>query len=257
MPEHRLRREIITTAAGQRGGQPGRDLVRLPGTEETGAPPPMCSGRTWSSATCSGCRSCGRPWRTLDNQVPTAAQTAAYLLTRRLLDRAVRWLVSRPALPVGRTGGDRPTAARRRPTAAAAGELFRGNEQAALRARTRVAGGQGFPEERGRSGGAGRRTASGWSTWSRWPRPGRPDSDAIDDVAAIYFTLSERFRVDAILSQISALPRRGPLADPGPDGAALRPVRRAGRPDLAGVGLHVADGGSRGPGRGVGAARTT
>ena len=52
-------------------------------------------------------------------------------------------------------------------------------------------------------------------------------------MAAVYFVLSDRFRVDALLSKISAAAPRRPLADAGPDGAAVRPLRRARRADRA------------------------
>ena len=51
-------------------------------------------------------------------------------------------------------------------------------------------------------------------------------SDA-EDVARLYFALSERFEVDAMLTRITQLPRDDRWTRAGPGGAALRPLRRA------------------------------
>src|SRR5207248_273572 len=100
----------------------------------------------------------------LDNKVPTSAQTTLYLELRRLLDRAVRWLVTNHRVPL--------------------------------------------------------------------------------DVNA------EIARLRPGLSRL--LPALGSLVR-GPDGAAVRPVRRPGRAHLRGTGVHVHRGGGRGAGHAVGA----
>ena len=91
--------------AGQRGGQPRRHIVRLPrGGGDRGDARRTCCARTWWCARCTACATCGAAVEALDNQVPTGAQTAVYLEARRLLDRAVRWLLTNRRSPHRRAG---------------------------------------------------------------------------------------------------------------------------------------------------------
>ena len=80
--------------------------------------------------------------------MPTAAQTAVYLETRRLMDRAVRWLLSNRRPPLDVPTRDRPAAARRRGAAAARSTtLFRGKERDALHAHAEAIVKLGIPDD--------------------------------------------------------------------------------------------------------------
>src|SRR5690606_25040584 len=88
------------------------------------------------------------------------------------------------------------------------GTLFRGHERETLRQHVARLVGQGVPED-----------VADWATRVMYgfglidivevtrAVGGDPAGDAVDEVAGIYFVLSQRFRVDTVLSKISELPR--------------------------------------------------
>jgi glutamate dehydrogenase len=139
----------------------------------------------------------------LDNKVPTAAQTTIYLELRRLLDRAVRWLVANRRSPLDVPG----EIARFRPGVSALlgrlETLFIGSEQAALHAHVKQIEERGLPTDLAQQV---TRVMYGFGVLDIVETARRSDRDP-DTVAGVYFLLSERFRVDALLSQISLLPR--------------------------------------------------
>ena len=189
--------------AGQRGGQPGRHLVRLPGTGGDRGQLRRRGARLRGGA--RRLRPAGAVARRRGAGQPGAHRGAdrADLEIRRLLDRAVRWLVANRRSPIDVTG----EIDRLRPgvQAAAAKARFALPRTGARSVRQHAAAlaEQGIPES-WRNGLPGSRTASACSTWWRWRTP--PGRD-LDEVASVYFALSDRFRVDDLLSQISALPR--------------------------------------------------
>src|SRR5262249_35720588 len=139
----------------------------------------------------------------LDNKVPVDAQTAVYLEVRRLLDRATRWLVSNRRSPLDVPG----EIARFQPGVAALlpklRSLFRGREREALEEDCGTLGQFGLPMDV-----ADHATRLMYSFGLLDILETAHASKApIDEVAAVYFVLSERFRIDELLSKISALPR--------------------------------------------------
>src|SRR5262249_1866274 len=139
----------------------------------------------------------------LDNKVPTNAQTAVYLEVRRLLDRAVRWLVTNHRVPLDVTA----EIARLRPGVAALlprlGTFCPGPARESLREYADKLHHLGIPAD-----------IADWSTrivygFGLLDIVGLADSSGRDlaEVAGVYFVLSERFRVDDLLSRISLLPR--------------------------------------------------
>jgi glutamate dehydrogenase len=156
-------------------------------------------------------------WRAveeLDTKVPTEAQTTVYLEVRRLLDRAVRWLVTNHRVPLDVTA----ETARLRPGVEAllpkVETLFRGKERDALRRYADHLHDLGIP-----------RDLADWATWILYgfglldivaladSAGAQPAGEAgsvrqdLADVASVYFVVSERFLVDDLLSRISLLPR--------------------------------------------------
>ena len=138
-----------------------------------------------------------------DGRIPVSAQIAVYLNTRRLLDRAVRWLLQNRRAPLDVTAeiaALRPGVARLLPRL---NSLYRGAEREALRRQVASLVAQGVPED-----------LADWTTRLRY---GFGLLDVVEvstahqrdpaEVAEVYFALSERFRVDAVLSNVS-LPRR-------------------------------------------------
>ncbi len=138
----------------------------------------------------------------LDNTVPTAAQTKVYLELRRLLDRAVRWLVTNRRSPLDVTGEIGRFAA----VAGLLGELdtrFVGAERESLLAHMEEVEARGVPASLAT---AAARVMYGFGLLDV-VETARVTARAPGDVAPVYFVLSDRFRVDALLSKISLLPR--------------------------------------------------
>jgi glutamate dehydrogenase len=145
--------------------------------------------------------------------VPEAARTDVLLQIRRLVDRAVRWLVA------NRTTIDVTAEINRFQPGLTAllpqlPELFQGRERETLLARVAELVAGGLPQE-----------IAEWSTRVQYGfglldvvevAQGRVDGAGalrqreqdVEPVASVYFVLSDRFRVDELLSRISALPRQ-------------------------------------------------
>ena len=141
----------------------------------------------------------------LDNVVPTAAQTALYLEFRRLLDRSVRWFLTAAALDARHRRRDRAVPRRRARAAPQVPDLLRGDErkrrldrQAAELVKA------GVPDELAVRAAIAARLVHRCSTSSTSPpTPAATPSD----VAPLYYLVSERFGIDAMLSKVTALPR--------------------------------------------------
>ncbi|MHB1612832.1 MAG: NAD-glutamate dehydrogenase [Actinomycetes bacterium] len=203
LAEHRLRREIITTAVVN-------DMVNRAGMtfafraqEETGAGPAEVA-RAYT--VCREIFGLDRLWadiESFDARVPPAAQIAMYLDIRRLLDRATRWLLQARhatvdvAAEIARFEADLADLAPRVP------DLLRGEEAERLQRRVEELLGLGAPRE------------------LAVPVAGLLDAFSLLDVvelaqaheapagqvAELYFALSERFGVDRLLVRITGLPR--------------------------------------------------
>jgi glutamate dehydrogenase len=203
MPGHRLRREIIATSLVNEVVNRGGTSFVFRAMEESGASAAdvirayvvirdlygLCD--VWDAA------------EKLDNKVPTAAQTLVYLETRRLLDRAVRWLVSNRRSPIDvaaeiarlRTGVDDllPQLA----------SVVVGADRRSMVAHAAKLGEEGVPTDLAK---ATTRVVYGFGLLDileTAKATGRPAAE----VAAVYFELSERFQIDVMLSHISRLPR--------------------------------------------------
>ena len=206
MTGHRLRREIVTTSVVNEVGQPGRHLVRVPGgggdRRQRGRRDPGLRGGAGglrpARAVASG-GGAGQP------AADDARRPTVYLEVRRLVDRAVRWLVTNRRSPIDVTAEIarlQPGVAKLLPQLA---ELFRGRERETLLAAQRAAlverpARRTWPDC-GDPGDVRLRAAGHRRGGAR--RRGRD----LTEVAGVYFVLSERFRVDDLLSKISALPR--------------------------------------------------
>jgi glutamate dehydrogenase len=139
----------------------------------------------------------------LDDRVPTSAQTTVYLESRRLMDRAVRWLVTNRRSPIdvpGEIARFRDGVSRLLPRL---DELFVGSERRALRAHVAQMIDAGLPADVAE---AATRLMYSFGLLDV-VETARVTGRDVDEVASVYFVLSERFRVDALLSKISLLPR--------------------------------------------------
>ncbi|MGC9670187.1 NAD-glutamate dehydrogenase [Planosporangium sp. 12N6] len=203
MGRHALRREIVVTQLVNEAVNRGGTSFFYRAMEETGASSADVLRAYVVVREVFGLRELWRSVEELDGRVHTEAQTAVYLEMRRLLDRAVRWLVSNRRSPLdvpGEIGRFRPGVAALLPRL---GTLFRGNERQTLRANVERLVKLGLPEK-----------VADHATRLMYAfglldivETAHATGSSIDEVAGVYFALSERFRVDHLLSKISALPR--------------------------------------------------
>ncbi|MER7282581.1 NAD-glutamate dehydrogenase domain-containing protein, partial [Dactylosporangium sp. NPDC000244] len=203
MAEHPLRREIVTTAVVNEAVNRGGTSFFHRASEETGAGAADVLRASVVVSEVYGLSELRRAVESLDNKIPTKSQTAVYLEMRRLLDRAVRWLVSNRRLPIdvpAEIARLKPGIARLLPQL---DTLFRGRERDALYANTEGLRELGLPEEIADST---TRIMYGFGLLDIVEVASTTDRD-VNEVATVYYLLSERFRVDDLLSRISALPR--------------------------------------------------
>jgi glutamate dehydrogenase len=145
-------------------------------------------------------------WRTLeslDGRVSAAVQTSVCLEVRRLLDEAVRWLVTSRRGPIDVPGEIERLHDGVSQLLVESGTRVRRSERASLRSQVEWLRGQGVPED---IADWATRVMYGFRLLDIVETAHASDHD-VNEVASIYFGLSEQFRADALLSKISALPR--------------------------------------------------
>jgi glutamate dehydrogenase len=145
-------------------------------------------------------------WRrveALDNQVPTAAQCALFLESRRLLDRSTRWvLTSRGGRVDVESEIERFRDEVRRLTPLVP-EMIVGIEHDRLMARAAEFRALGAPEDIAVEAGA---LLDAFGLLDVVEVAQATETDA-EEVARLYFVLSERYEVDRMLTRITHLPR--------------------------------------------------
>ena len=200
---HPLRREIITTSLVNNMVNRGGITFAFRVQEETAASPAQVARAYVVVREVFGLRDFAARVEALDNVVPTRAQTALYLEFRRLLDRSVRWLVqSRP--PVVDVAAEiaryRTTVTALRPKVPG---LLVGAEARRLARRTGELVVHGVPVELAAEAAALLDVYSLLDVTEIAASTGTP----AQEVAPLYFQLSQRFQVDALLGLITRLPR--------------------------------------------------
>ncbi|WP_200214782.1 NAD-glutamate dehydrogenase [Micromonospora coerulea] len=203
MGRHRLRRDIVTTVlvneAINRGGI--SSVFRV--VEETAASAADVIRAYVVVREVFGLRDLWDAVEALDNKVSPELQTSVYLDTRRLLDRAVRWLVTNRRSPIdvpAEIARLRDGVARLLPGLE---NLFYGSERDAIAAHIDSLTSRGLPRDL-----AEQATRLMYSFGLLdVVETARSTGRDVGEVASIYFVLSDRFRVDALLSKISLLPR--------------------------------------------------
>jgi glutamate dehydrogenase len=203
MASHPLRREIVTTRLVNEAVNRGGTTFFFRAMEETAASPVDVLRAYAVVREVYGLPELWQAVESLDGTVPLTVLTTLYLEIRRLLDRAVRWLVTNRRSPVDVAAEiDRLQQGVSRLVAELDTRL-RCNERAALRARTDELHRQGVPQDI-----AHRvvRTTHGFRLLDI-VETARASAQDVDEVAGVYFVLSEQFQADNLLSKISALPR--------------------------------------------------
>ncbi len=203
MAGHRLRREIISTALVNEVVNRGGTSFVFRAMEESGASAADVIRAYVVVRDVYGLPALWAAAEQLDNKAPTPSQTLVYLETRRLLDRAVRWLVSNRRSPIDVAG----EIARLRPGVA---ELLSrlstvvvGKERSSLDAHVHTLIERGIPAE---LAAVVSRVVYGFGMLDILETARATGHDATE-VAKVYFVLSERFQIDLLLSHISRLPR--------------------------------------------------
>jgi glutamate dehydrogenase len=203
MASHRLRREIVTTSVVNEVVNRGGISFVFRAVEETGARTADVIRAYTVVRDVFGLNALWDAVEAEDNKVPAAAQTEVYLEVRRLVDRAVRWLVTNRRTPIDVTA----ETARLRPGVTELlpelDRLFRGSEREALDHNADRIAGHGVPRE-----------LAEWASRLMYGfglldivEVARSTERDLREVAGVYYVVSDRFNVDDILSKISALPR--------------------------------------------------
>jgi glutamate dehydrogenase len=203
MAGHRLRREIISMSLVNEVVNRGGTSFVYRAMEESGASAADVIRAYVVIRDVYGLPEIWAAGEALDNVVPTSAQTLVFLESRRLLDRAVRWLTSTRRSPIdvaGEIAKLRPGVADLLPRLP---QVIVGGERRALDDLVDELAGKGVPEE---LSGAVARVFYGFGLLDILETASSIDRDP-GEVAQVYFVLSERFGIDALLSHISKLPR--------------------------------------------------
>lgn len=203
MAGHRLRREIISTALVNEVVNRGGTSFVFRAMEESGASAADVIRAYVVIRDVFGLREVWEGAERLDNQVPTSSQTLVYLEARRLLDRAVRWLVSNRRSPIDVAGEIehlRPGVGALLPQLQ---QVVVGGERREVETFVEMLADHGIPEELARGVA---RVVYGFGVLDILETAKTTGRDATE-VADVYFVLSERFHIDLLLSHISRLPR--------------------------------------------------
>ncbi|MCA2217314.1 NAD-glutamate dehydrogenase [Jidongwangia harbinensis] len=203
MAGHRLRREIISTAVVNEVVNGGGTSFVFRAMEESGASAADVVRAYVVVRDVFGLPELWAGAEALDNRVPTGAQTLVYLETRRLLDRAVRWLVSNRRSPIDVAG----EIARLRPGVASLlaqlPEVLVGAERESMAETAVEFTERGIPADLAESLC---RVVYGFGLFDILETATATGQD-VTEVAKVYFVISERFQIDLLLSRISQLPR--------------------------------------------------
>ncbi|MGL5911688.1 MAG: NAD-glutamate dehydrogenase, partial [Phycicoccus sp.] len=200
---HPLRREIVTNAVVNSMVNRGGITFAFRALEEAGASAEQVTRAFVVCREVFGLAGFVRAVEALDDTLPTTVHTALYLEFRRLLDRAVRWFVAtRPStLEIG------AEIARFQHVVGALAprvpQLLRGEEQQRLTARAADFTGAGVPAE------LALRAASLLDQYSLLDIVEIAADTGRDpgDVAPLYYLVSERLGIDAMLAKVTRLPR--------------------------------------------------
>ncbi len=200
---HPLRRQIVTTVVVNDMVNRGGITFAFRAGEETGAGPVEVTRAYTVAREVFALPELWSRIETLDNQVPTAAQCALFLESRRLLDRATRWVLTSRG---GRVDVEAEIArfsaevARLTPLVP---DLIVGVEHDRLMARAAEFEALGAPHDLAVESGA-LLDAYGLLDVVQVAQVTETDSE---EVARLYFVLSERYEVDRMLTRITHLPR--------------------------------------------------
>ncbi|CAN7144858.1 NAD-glutamate dehydrogenase [Knoellia sp. LjRoot47] len=201
--EHPLRREIITNSVVNSMVNRGGITFAFRAQEEVTGTPDQVARAYIVCREVFDLRGFVESVEALDNVLPTTVQTELYLEFRRLLDRAVRWLLAaRPS------GLDITTEVERFAPVVAdlvprIPDMLQGGERERVLAQTKHWEDEGVPSE------LAARSASLLDSYSLLDvvEIASDVGHTAGDVAEVYFRMSERFGIDGMLTRVASLPR--------------------------------------------------
>ncbi|MEV0806132.1 NAD-glutamate dehydrogenase [Micromonospora sp. NPDC050200] len=203
MGRHRLRRDIVTTVLVNEVINRGGISFVFRVVEETAASSADVIRAYVVVREVFGLREVWDAIEALDARIAPELQTNVYLDTRRLLDRAVRWLVTNRRSPIdvpAEIARLRDGVARLLPDLE---ERFYGSERESLAAHIDAMTERGLPRDLAEQATRLMYSFGLLDVVETATASGRD----VGEVASVYFVLSDLFRVDALLSKISLLPR--------------------------------------------------
>ncbi len=203
LDSHPLRREIIATVVANEMINVGGITFAFRAIEETSATESAVAKAFIALREIYKLPEMLNALNSLPASFPTAHWTTVHLDIRRLLDRAVRWLVadgatSAPVADIVADFGPKVAALRGR-----LADYLRGEDLVRFEAWRNRASSWGLPDE------LGIRWAELFESFPllEMARISRQTGENMDDVARVYYTVFDRFHVDSLLERISALPR--------------------------------------------------
>jgi glutamate dehydrogenase len=171
--------------------------------EETGASAVEVVRAAWAAIEIFGIATVWQDINSQDNLVPTSAQTALHLESRRLLDRATRWFLQTRGGSLDVQGEVDRFGAIVTDRAQAVPTHLRGKERERFERLTQRFTAAGAPEELARRIAAALDVFALLDITDICVRTGEPQ----DAVVPLYFTISERYDIDRTLVRITDLPR--------------------------------------------------
>ena len=202
LESHPLRREIITTVVVNDMINRGGITFAYRAGEEAGANPAEIARAYAVVREIFDLDPFFAQVEELDNKVPTQAQAWLYLETRRLLDRATRWMLqNRRSLVDVRAEVEHFAQVKALTRSIPA--MLRGAEHERLERRAALYVDEGVPEDLALATAA---HLDGFSLLDIVEIANSTGQDA-EEVGYVYFALSDRFEVDKMLNRITALDR--------------------------------------------------
>ena len=203
LENHPLRKQIIVTVVVNDMVNRGGITFAYRAGEETGAGPVEVARAYTVAREVFALPDYWARVEALDNLVPTIAQVSLFLESRRLLDRAARWVLTSRG---GRVDVEREIDALREEVQRVVGrvpDMLVGVEKERLEARTDELVALGAPRD------LARETAALLDAFGLLDvvEVAHATETSAEEVADMYFLLSERYEVDRMLSRITQLPR--------------------------------------------------
>jgi glutamate dehydrogenase len=203
LPHHKLRREIVTTGLANDIVNRGGITFVYRAQEESSADPAAVARAYAVAREVFGLEDVWAAVEALDNQVPTAAQSALLLEARRLLDRGTRWFLQNRsgtidvAAEIARFKDGVTQLTSLTP------EMLVGTERERLDRRTDELVELGAPRDLALRVSA---LLDVFGLLDVIQIAQAHEADLIE-TAQVYFTLSERYEIDRLLLRVTALPR--------------------------------------------------